>query len=351
MRKIFFRPDAAPLLRYLIIASLLLLCAHTSARAQSTDLEFPTPVTRAEISGSIIARDLGDPRLTRHYYALTGTQGDLNITVESANLNGDVDLFTVGTLRPLAKVSMYANGSSTDRTTKTIFLRQRESLILRIEARSANDDPGRYRIQFSGSFEPLFAQAEQENVEPVVTSRPDKNSRRVNAAGARIAEEPQPIAGAQAPELIAPTRTVEESGAAKEEETSAAEPVRVEPPAPVKPKPARPARTRRNPPTRAKRNPPATKQPDAPATAPATASKMETETVPATPQPEPPVEPQPAASTRLIIETRDGLFVERNMSDVRSIKVEKGQLVVVTNDGKVVRQPMTNVLRMTIEPR
>jgi len=33
--------------------------------------------------------------LTDHYYALTGTPGDLLITVNSTNLNGDIDVFTI----------------------------------------------------------------------------------------------------------------------------------------------------------------------------------------------------------------------------------------------------------------
>jgi len=52
----------------------------------------------------------------------------------------------------------------------------------------------------------------------------------------------------------------------------------------------------------------------------------------------------------LIIETRDGMRVERYMTTVRRVTVERGQIVVVTTDGKVERQPMSNVLRMSIEP-
>lgn len=42
--------------------------------------------------------------------------------------------------------------------------------------------------------------------------------------------------------------------------------------------------------------------------------------------------------------------VERFMSTVRRVTVENGQIIVVTKDGKVERQPMTNVVRMAIEP-
>jgi hypothetical protein len=32
------------------------------------------------------------------------------------------------------------------------------------------------------------------------------------------------------------------------------------------------------------------------------------------------------------------------------VTVEKGMIVIVTTEGRVERQPMTNVLRMSIEP-
>ncbi len=86
---------------------------------------------------------------------MTGTPGDLTFTVESKNLNGDVDLFTATGLRPLAHVSLYAGEGATT-VSKSIYLRRRESLILRVEARSANDDAGSYRISFEGAFEPII---------------------------------------------------------------------------------------------------------------------------------------------------------------------------------------------------
>ena len=113
---------------------LLLLTAAMTA-AQSVDIAFPTPVSTNQISGTIAARDIGDARLTRHFYILSGAPGDLIFTVTSNNLNGDVDLFTAGSLRPLGKISVYA-GSGPSTASKTVFLRQRESLILRVEARS-----------------------------------------------------------------------------------------------------------------------------------------------------------------------------------------------------------------------
>ena len=120
----------------LSLAFILLLA--TQAAAQSIDPNAPSPVRSNSITGRIGARDLGDARLTDHYYALVGTPGDLLITVNSTNLNGDIDVFTATTLRPLLKLTLYAE--STAPVTKGIYLRKREDLILRVEARSPNDD-------------------------------------------------------------------------------------------------------------------------------------------------------------------------------------------------------------------
>src|ERR687890_490123 len=136
----------------------LLLSLGAAVRAQSTDPNAPWPVRSNTVTARIAARDLGDARLTDHYYAFTGTPGDLLITVNSSNLNGDVDVFTAGTLRPLLKFTLYAE--STSPVTKGIYLRKREDLILRVEARSPNDDEGTYRLSFGGSFEPMPAGAD-----------------------------------------------------------------------------------------------------------------------------------------------------------------------------------------------
>src|SRR5215467_12192033 len=131
----------------------LLLSLAGSVCAQSTDPNAPAPVRSSTLNGRIAACDLGDARLTDHYYAFTGTPGDLLITIQSTNLNGDVDIFTAGTLRPLGKVTLYAEISTP--VTKGIYLRRREDLILRVEARSPNDDEGIYRVTFGGSFAPI----------------------------------------------------------------------------------------------------------------------------------------------------------------------------------------------------
>jgi hypothetical protein len=325
------------IIKRLAVTSLLLFITVISASAQSTNIDFPTPVITNEISGMIAARDIGDARLTRHYYLLTGTPGDLVVTVESSNLNGDVDLFTAGSLRPLAKLSMYT-GLSTTSTSRSVYLRRRESIVLRVEARSASDDAGSYRILFSGGFEPVAdAGPAPEDVEPTVatTTRRDKKTRRVNAAGARMQEEPEPVAEVKPPEP--------EPAPKVEEETSKPETTATATPAPAKPKPTKPARTTRTRTPRPARKPPATATKP-----PATTAKKRTATVATPPPPAAPAEP--VFNPRLIIETRDGMRVERFMSEVRRVTVEKGQLIVITIDGKIERRPMSNVLRVVIEP-
>ena len=64
-------------------ATFCLLFIAAGALAQSTDIEFPTPVRASEINGVILPRDIGDPRPTRHFYSITGLPGDMTVTVMS----------------------------------------------------------------------------------------------------------------------------------------------------------------------------------------------------------------------------------------------------------------------------
>ncbi len=330
-------PYAPPELHHklvrLLCGMLLLVAAAQGARAQSTDIGFPTPVRADEISGTIAPRDLGDPRLTRYFYSFTGTPGDLVVTVEGRNLEGDIDVFTTGALRPLAKISLYA-GSSSSGGSQTIYLRTRQSLILRVEARTPNDAEGSFRVKFGGAFEPLGPEVpDPEPVTPTVTS--ESKGRRVTATGARIEEPPPPVTE---------TATTQPEPSAPEPEATPQPNAPTETPAATTAEAERPAATtRRTPRTRRTRTPRrSTRNRPAPSTA---------RTTPTTPAEQPPAAtPEPAAGPRLIIETRDGMKVERYMTTVRRVTVERGQIVVVTTDGKVERQPMTNVLRMSIEP-
>ncbi|HKS30488.1 MAG TPA: hypothetical protein VJS44_21860 [Pyrinomonadaceae bacterium] len=335
---------SAPAFRNRIVTLLaFLLLTATGALAQSTSVDQPTPVTSNRVSGEITARDIGDSRLTRHFYVLTGTPGDLVVTVESRNLNGDIDLFQSGTLRPLAKVSIYAGELSTS-TSKSIYLRQRETIILRVEARTPNDDRGEYRITFSGGFEAMAAPAETDTAteQPAVAARRNSGTRRVSSVGARI-DEPVETAKTATPETA--TERPADSGSAAENRSSdnaATE---------TSPQPVTTARAQRPPTSRSttgrRRRGRAT-----PSRPPETATQNSPEPVTAG-EPPPVVAARPTgieAGAKLVIETRDGMRVERFMNTVRRVTVENGQIVVVMRDGKVTRHPMASVTRMAIEP-
>ncbi|HKG47622.1 MAG TPA: hypothetical protein VKB02_12885 [Pyrinomonadaceae bacterium] len=305
-----------------LLAVAVLLLAAGSVSAQSIDPNTPSPVRSNSVSGQIAARDLGDARLTDHYYAFTGTPGDLLITVNSRNLNGDIDVFTAVTLRPLLKLTLYAE--STAPVTKGIYLRKREDLILRVQARSPNDDEGSYRAFFAGSFEPIIGGPEIAEAETPVTPTTEpapggRKTKRVSSVGARI-EEPEPpvteVATAAPTPQPTPEATPEE---AKPTET-----------------PEKPAEAARN--TRGRR--PTGRRP----------SPRVRETPPATEEPKAKPEPEPEIGPRLVIETNDGTLINRSMSTVRRVTVENGQVVVTGRDGKIDRILLSNVVRMSISP-
>jgi len=344
-------------------ALMFLFCSAADVSlAQSVDISAPSPVRTNEVMGTIAARDLGDSRLTDHFYAFTGTPGDVLITVKSNNLNGDVDLFTAGSLRPLIKFTLYAENSPP--VTRAIFLRKREDLLLRVEARSPNDDEGIYHIRLGGTFEPIagdapLSDAHSPTSEPATTvASRGKGSRRVSSVGARIAEPPvvrEASAAAPTPQptpddLAVPTATPEPT-------------VTTEAPEPA----AGPRRARgRVPPSRRRPASQPTRKNEPPVADTATGERVaeasEPEAKPAaTPRrrgrrdatsspPESPAEPEPQTGPRLIIEMHDGTRVERFMNTIRRVTVENNQIVVVGKEGKTERIRMPDVVRMAIEP-
>lgn len=332
-------------IRELVLLLFSMLAFAGVGNAQSSDIAAPWPVRTNEVSASIAARDIGDARLTDHFYAFTGTPGDLLITVDSRNMNGDIDVFTAVGLRPLLKFTVYAGAA--EPTTKSVFLRQRQDLILRVEARTPNDDDAVYRIHFGGAFEPIAGGpllGESGNPKPAEPGgKESKKGRRVSSVGARIEERTETVAAAPTPE---PTPA----------ETAKATATKT---------PARSARGHR--PARGRTRPEATKK-EAPAeatTAEASSTKLEPSETPAaakpaasrrasrrgaarTAQTEP--EPDPNTGPRLVIETSDGTLIERYMSTVRRVTVENGVVVVVGKDGKVDRLRLANIVRMSIAP-
>jgi hypothetical protein len=329
---------------------LLLLAAFTgSAWAQSTDVAWPSPVRTNEVVGTIPARDLGDPRLTDHFYAFTGTPGDVLITVDSRNLNGDIDVFTFSGLQPLLKFTVYAGSSSP--ITKSIYLRKQEDLILRVEGRTPNDDDAVYKLRFGGAFEPItsgpLAEHEDTTQPETVVAASGKGGRRVSSVGARIEEPRTEVAEAPKPE---PT-PVEPSEAKATATKPTSRSSRTRRPAARRTRPAEPAKPDG---TAAKGK----TEDKLPAENPENEPKMPAKgrrptrrsaSARAAAKPTAPQEPQDSGP-RLIIETSDGTLVDRYMSSVRRVTVENGQVVVIGKDGKIQRIPLASVVRMTIAP-
>ena len=81
--------------------------------------------------------------------------------------------------------------------TKGIYLRRREDLILRVEARSPNDDEGMYQLFFGGSFAPISGpDVDEDETSTAETPAVSANRRgkRVSSSGARLPEpEPPPV--------------------------------------------------------------------------------------------------------------------------------------------------------------
>lgn len=314
-------------------------------RAQSTNPELPTPVLSNEINGTIMPLDVGDSRFTRHYYAFEASPGDLIVTVNSRNLNGDVDVFTAVTFRPLTKITIYA-GTIPPEVTKSLYFRTRQIVILRFEARTPNDDAGNYRITLGGSFQPFsggIPVAENAPTETEPDKRADKNVQRLSSVGATI---PRP-----------PGEVVEEPKPAETE---------VEKPAEEKPVVTTPSARRNTPRTTPRRNPRGRTPPRTTRTTPPKTETTKTETEqPKTGEEKPPAEEErkteekPATEkppqetppgARLIIERTDGTRIDRPMSTVRRIIVEANGIVIVLKTGRTERIPMASVTRMAIEP-
>lgn len=356
----------------LTCAALLLIFAAATLRAQSSEANLPTPVFAGELSGRIAPRDVGDSRRTRHFYIFRGAEGDLVVNLETSELLGDVDVFLANGFRPLVKFTLFGDPA---RLSKSFYLRKEELLVLRVEARAVGDVEGTYRVTFGGSFLPAPPElANQTTPEsPTLSSTPSRggNTRRVTATGARI-EEPKVETPAAAETATvepspSPTPTPERTtgrrsntprrgrgrrpapprSRANESAAQPAKPESTEPKPPEettagtvtpseKPAPTTPSRRRNTRNTRrgSTRESAETRRAEPSAGAPAGARPQ----------------PAPAPSQRLILITKEGEILERDMSGVRRVTVENNQVVIVGRDGKVTRRPLANILKMSIEP-
>lgn len=351
--------------------------------AQSTDQTFPTPVHNNEISGVIKARDVGDSRLTSHYFTFEGGQGDLFINVQTANFSGDVDVFAVPGLRPLTKMVMYAEAAASE-TGRVIYLRKPETILLRIQGRTPGDEEASYRIKFAGSF--VASKAQDGAPEAPKVDSDTRSNVRVNSVGTIVEvipkatpapkEESTPVSEQVASE---PIRKVDEKDAAgttkKTDEPRSddllpnREVVITDPLADkdtletdktdssVDPPVRRNSRSRRNNRREAEaRKDRVAKAAEKEATDQKDSSIPEDEAVAEKDPPsakrakaERPKAVDPMASIRLVIRFKNGGVIERPMSEVSRFTVERAVLTVINKNGSVGRYQMLEVAGVTIE--
>ena len=305
----------------------LWICSYV-ANGQSRDQNFPTAVTANEIIGSIKARDIGDPRLTSYYYVFDGGQGDIFINVVTKNFNGDIDVFTKDSLRPLTKVVIYADTSANE-TGRLIYLRKSERLILRVEGRSPNDDPATFRIKFGGSFIAITNQKEE--APPTLEAVDDESKTRVNSVG-RIVEVPAKTSSATkdvkkpipVEKAKPPIEVTEDNNTAKAANKKPIVDIKEEKPEEI------------------------SRSESLPAVKPA-AKGTKTTTKAKPPASREEKKPDPMASIRLIVVLKDGSVIERPMNEVSKFSVDKGILTIVGKDGHYSRFSILDVAKVTIE--
>ena len=361
-----------------------LIVSIFSANAQSINQNAPTPITTNAVGGVIPARDLGDARLTTFFYTFEGVQGDVFINVVTTNFNGDIDVFTADKLRPLAKITAYADASNNE-TGRVIYLRQPVKLILRIQGRTPNDDAATFQMKFAGSFAPSTAIAETDQT-PVVKSNNERDVR-VNSVGTIIEIKPKPTPAPKAvvakvekpikvgkpqvtPEKIEKSVTdkaeVEKTDAPPKEtiaEAEIKEGAAKETPAAVPPK--------------NEETPPAMTNDKIAEKTPEAAAKREVEKAEIKERESDTaaesknvvkaenkvrarndkkksnaIEPVPTAALaniNLIIQFKDGAKIQRPMSEILKVGVDKGILTVISKDGTIGRYSILDVEKMTIQ--
>ncbi|MCY7345358.1 MAG: hypothetical protein LH614_03985 [Pyrinomonadaceae bacterium] len=336
-----------------IVKILCLLCilggSIFSVKAQSTNQSFPTAITTSEISGKILARDLGDARLTSYFYVFNATQGDVFINVVTTNLNGDIDIFTADNLRPLAKITLYADASDNE-TGRVIYLRQPAKLILRIEGRTPNDDAAIFRVKFAGSFAPASL-AENPEAETPQIKTDNQTDIRVNSVGTIIEIKPKPTPKPK--EIIAEIKTVPKENKVetltknnlpitekKVEDEKKAEVIITERVDKDKVETETVKETKKEPTEIVKET---TETEKVAETKPIKKPKEKIKKV------ETPPAPNPLENIRLKVTLKDGSIIEHPMSEVERFNVVKGILTIITKDGKIERYSILDVAKTTIE--
>ncbi len=335
--------------------------------AQSSDQNFPTAIFSNELSGTIKARDLGDSRLTVYFYVFNGLQGDIFINVQTQNLNGDIDLFTVEGLKPISKIAVYADASDNE-TGRVVYLRKPEKILLRIEGRTPNDDPATFAVKFAGSFAAVTDSDNVQPVSPVVTAISNSDVQ-VNSVGTIIGTKPKSAPLPASPKIEINDTVAAEAEPAIEQPDKAgkAKPGKSPKKAPpLKDKPLTESGTAleineaavetgqiaaviRKPKkikVKPEKKPAGSENGSAPENSPEnttgvkkTGSKKEAEKA----------ETAALANIHLIILFKDGTKIERPMSEVLKVGVDRATLTVITKDGKIGKYSILEITKFTIE--
>ena len=357
------------------------LLFSVSVFSQSSLPDHPTPITRNEVEATVKARDVGDARLTTHYYWFEGAQGDVFLNWTSKNFAGDVDLFVQNGLRSLTKIVVYADFGEVE-TGRVIYLRKAQKLLLRVQGRSPNDEAATYRLKFAGSF--VAAAADEKDV-PAMPTVGDglAGPVKVNSVGTILPPPPKPVetkieetttSGVLKPDSVNDEKVETEKQAAEKQannvETKEAPKLEVVVDDPVKKAETPKSSATNRPPRRSRstRNTPAIKPEvkaekvesadatvDKSETAAATENqaqptgKSETEPKNASGKPKSTVKVDPLANVNLVIMFKDGSKIERPLPEVFRFSVDRGVLTVVAKDGRVGKYQMVDVAKVTIE--
>ncbi|HQZ82190.1 MAG TPA: hypothetical protein PLR83_03130 [Pyrinomonadaceae bacterium] len=314
--------------------------------AQSSDVNFPTPLSSSKLSGTIKARDIGDNRLTTHYFVFNGTQGDLFVNVVAKNLDADIDVFAADGLIPLAKM-VVASDAQANETGRLIYLRKPEKLILRLQGRTPNDLPATYQISFGGGFAAIVG---QDSRDAPVVDQSLSGEVAVNSVGT-ILPQPKKVEARSEPAKPVVDKAVEAE--AKKVETAKSEEATK---APKKAEATRPTdrKTKRRS-TEVVVTESIEPKKEVAAKAPAKKSEKrpkrsaEKEKKPEPPKAETATPIDPLANVKLVILFKSGEKVEIGMPDLMKFTVDRGQLLVIRKTGSIDRYSMLDVAKVTIE--
>ncbi len=155
------------------LVALLLFAVIASVgitNAQSKDQDHPTPITSTVISGEPISPDSNG---LNYYYSFVANRGDVTITL-TAEASRDLvqvgfDLFDEKEVRLVHAaattiVSSFSTHTTTGEAVRTVTVKHRQRMVLRISILGAGF--GKYRLRLSGSVD--LAQGVDEKATPTI---------------------------------------------------------------------------------------------------------------------------------------------------------------------------------------